>query len=204
MNYKNYIDADKLNGFMKEIWEIAVLKGWHDNPISKTQYLGLIMTEVAEAVEADRMNKRAKTDRVANVLKVQGESEIGLCQEWYKTMFEVYYDQYIKGSIEEEFADMIIRILDMTCELHGENMNWVGYDTYGESYDNSKNFVDTSWIFVKEVLNWGRMNITDSIAFIYSWADNGCGISPETLDMHIRWKMKKNELRPYKHGGKKY
>lgn len=50
----------------------------------------------------------------------------------------------------------------------------------------------------------GTMNITDSVAFVYSWAEHGCGISPETLDMHIRWKMKKNELRPYKHGNKKY
>lgn len=24
------------------------------------------------------------------------------------------------------------------------------------------------------------------------------------LDTHIKWKMKYNELRPYKHGGKKY
>ena len=204
MSNKNYIDADKLNGLMKEIWEVAVSKGWHDNPISKMQYLGLIVTEAAEAVEADRVDKRAKTDMMIHVMKVQDESEIGLCQEWYKTWFEVYYDEYVKGSIEEEFADMIIRILDMTWELHGEKMNWVGYDTYGESYDNSKKFVETFWIFVKEVLNWGRMNITDSIAYIYSWAEHGCGITPETLDMHIRWKMKKNELRPYKHGGKKY
>lgn len=204
MSNKNYIDADKLNGLMKEIWEIAVLKGWHDKPISKMQYLGLIVTEAAEGVEADRVDKRAKTDMMNDVMKIQGASKIGLCQEWYKTWFEVYYDEYVKGSIEEEFADMIIRILDMTWELHGENMNWVGYDPYGKSYDNSKKFVETFWIFVKEVLNCGSMNITDSIAYIYSWAEHGCGISPETLDMHIRWKMKKNELRPYKHGGKKY
>jgi cobalamin biosynthesis Mg chelatase CobN len=36
---------------MKEIWEIAASKGWHDKPISKEQYLGLIVTEAAEAVE---------------------------------------------------------------------------------------------------------------------------------------------------------
>lgn len=204
MNNKNYIDADKLNDMMRKVYEIAKSKGWHDRPISKAQYLGLIVTEAAEAVEADRVNKRAKTDMMENVLKVQDESETGLCQEWYKTWFELYYDEYIKGSVEEEFADMIIRILDMTWELHGENMNWVGYDPRGESYDNSKNFVETFWNFVKEVLNWGSMHITDSIAYTYSWAEHGYGISPEILDKHIRWKMKKNELRPYKHGGKKY
>jgi len=204
MYNKNYIDADKLNGWMKEIWDIAVSKGWHDGPISKEQYLGLVVTEAAEAVEADRIDKRAKTDEMANVMKMQAESEDGLCQGWYETWFELYYDMYVKGSIEEEFADIIIRILDMTWEIHGEKMNWVGYDPYGNNYNESKKFIQTFWIFTKDILNWGTMNIVDSIAFIYSWAEHGCGISPDVLDMHIRWKMKKNELRPYKHGGKKY
>ena len=200
----NYIDADKLNGLMKEIWAIATSKGWHENPISKGQYLGLVVTEAAEAVEADRVDKRAKTDMMAKVIKIQSESNIGLSQGWYETWFEVYYDIYIKGSVEEEFADTIIRILDMTWELHGEKMDWAGYDPYGENYDKNEKFIETFWTFTKDILNCGTMNITDSVAFIYSWAEHGCGISPETLDMHIRWKMKKNELRPYKHGNKKY
>lgn len=204
MYNKNYIDADKFNRWMKEVWDIAVSKGWHDNPISKEQYLGLVMTEVAEAVEADRKDKRAKTDMMADVMRTQCENKEGLSKEWYEKWFEVYYDEYVKGSIEEEFADMIIRILDMTYEVHGNRMKWYGYDHFGERYDNSKKFIQTSWIFVKDVLNWGMMNITDSVAFVYSWAEHGCGINPKTLDMHIRWKMKKNELRPYKYGGKKY
>lgn len=204
MYYKNYIDADKFNRWMKEVWDIAVSKGWHDNPISKEQYLGLVVTEVAEAVEADRKDKRAKTDMMADIMRTQCENKEGLSKEWYEERFVVYYDEYVKGSIEEEFADMIIRILDMTYEIHGNKMKWYGFDHFGERYDNSKKFIQTSWIFVKDVLNWGMMNITDSIAFVYSWAEHGCGISPETLDMHIRWKMKKNELRPYKYGGKKY
>lgn len=200
----DYIDAEKLNGMMKEIYAIATSKGWHDRPISKAQYLGLVVTEAAEAVEADRVDKRAKTDMMANVMKVQGESEIGLCQVWYETWFKVYYDEYVKGSIEEEFADIIIRILDMANGIHGEKMNWVGCDQYGENYNEKEKFVETFWTFTNDILNWGMMNITDSVAFIYSWAEHGCGISPDMLDMHIRWKMKFNELRPYKHGGKKY
>ena len=54
------------------------------------QYLGLIVTEAAEAVEADRVGKRAKTDMMVNVMKTQEESEMGLCQEWYKAWFETY------------------------------------------------------------------------------------------------------------------
>ena len=202
-HYRDYIDADKLNQMMHEIWDIAKSKGWHDEPISKEQYLGLIVTEASEAVEADRNDRRAKTDLMADAIKVQGESEYGLTQIWYETWFKHFYDEFVKGSIEEEFADMVIRILDMAWELHGEKMYWRGYDHYGEQFNPEKKFVETFWQFIREVLVWGMMNITDSVAFVYGWADS-IGISPETLDMHIRWKMKVNELRPYKHGGKKY
>ena len=195
MKTSNYLDPERLAKLQQRIWEIATVHGWHEQPIPTAQYCGLIMTEMAEAIEADRNGRRADIESFNERM-----SSLDGSDECFKEM----YKRYIKGSIEEEFADMIIRILDMTWELHGERMNWVGYDTYGENYDNSKKFVETFWIFVKEVLNWGRMNITDSIAYIYSWAEHGCGISPETLDMHIRWKMKYNELRPYKHGGKKY
>lgn len=205
MNNKNYINADKFNRWMKEVWNIAVSKGWHEEPISKEQYLGLVVTEAAEAVEADRNGRRAQTKEFEELLAKQPKAiDEETNSAIYNSWFEATYENYIKGSIEEEFADTIIRILDMTYEIHGEKMNWVGYDPYGENYDNSKKFIQTFWIFTKDVLNWGTMNITDSIAFVYSWAEHGCGISPETLDMHIRWKMKKNELRPYKHGGKKY
>ena len=36
---------------------------------------------------------------------------------------------------------------------------------------------------------------------MYAWAES---LGIDNLDDHIRWKMKFNELRPYKHGGKKY
>jgi len=197
---KNYIDADKLNGLMKEIWETAKAHGWHDESLSPEHYLGLIMTEVAEAVEADRNGKRAKTDLMADVMKIQGESEIGPSPEWYENWFKIYYCEYVKGSIEEEFADIVIRILDMTNELHGDKMKWVACYGFGEHFRDNRTFVENAWVFVKEWLNYGRMNITDAISFMYAWADN-LGMD---LDAHIRWKMKYNEMRPYKHGGKRY
>lgn len=35
MTYKNYgyIDADKLNRMMREVYDIAKARGWHDEPI---------------------------------------------------------------------------------------------------------------------------------------------------------------------------
>ena len=185
---------------MKSIFENATAHGWHDQPISTGQYCGLIMTEMAEAVEADRNNKRAKTDMMADVMRVQAESEIGLSELWYEDWFEIYYCEYIKGSIEEEFADVVIRVLDMAQEVHGDNMKWLGCYPYGQVYHENESFIENAWYFIREVLNWGTMNISDCISFMYDWAHD-LGID---LDKHIEWKMKYNELRPYKHGGKKY
>lgn len=199
---KNYmIHPEKFYGYMERIWNTATEHGWHEQPLSTDHYLGLVMTEMAEAVEADRNGRRAKTDMMADVMKVQAESEIGLTQQWYETWFQVYYDEYVKGSMEEEFADVVIRILDMACEHHGLKMYpWHGYDDYGEDFRMEKSFVENAWYFIKEKLNFGTMNISDSVSYMYAWAYH----LDIDLDLHIKWKMKYNELRPYKHGGKKY
>jgi NTP pyrophosphatase (non-canonical NTP hydrolase) len=186
---------------MQQTWDIATAHGWHDKPISTEHYCGLIMTEMAEAIEADRNNnRRADSVGFAELLRLQAESTEGLSDYWYDMWYCVYYKEYIKGSIEEEFADVVIRILDMAKEIHGDKMVWRGYYPWGEVYNENKSFIENAWFFIREVLNWGTMNISDSVSFMFNWAHH--------LDIdlwkQIEWKMKYNELRPYKHGGKKY
>ena len=199
---KNYMmNPDKFYDYMDRIWMIATDHGWHEHPLSDDHYCGLIMTEMAEAVEADRNGRRANTEMMADVMKTQAEGEIGLTQQWYEMWFQTYYKEYVKGSIEEEFADVVIRIFDMAYELHNKRMYpWHGYDDYGDDFRKEKSFVENAWYFLKEKLNTGTMNISDSVSYMYAWADH-LNIN---LDLHIQWKMKYNELRPYKHGGKKY
>ena len=194
------LDRERLKMLQKHIFDIATKKGWHDKPLSREHYLCLVMTEVAEAVEADREGRRAKTDMMEDVIRTQAEGEIGLTPQWYETWFTTYYDEYIKKSIEEEFADIVIRLLDMAQEIHGDVMTWVCNYPCGERYLESRSFPENAWVLTHDVLNWGRMNIADGVAFMYDWAQH-LGID---LDKHIEWKSKKNEFRPYKHGGKKY
>lgn len=189
-----------LERLSNEAFRIAKEHGWHDEPLSKKHYLGLVMTEVAEAVEADREGRRAKTEMMDDVIRTQAEGETGLTQQWYETWFTTYYDEYIKKSIEEEFADVVIRLLDMAQGIHGDAMTWVCNYPCGERYSESLTFPENAWVLTHDVLNWGRMNIADGVAFMYDWAQH-LGID---LWQHIEWKMKFNELRPYKHGGKKY
>ena len=192
MKTENYLDPEKLTKLMRQTWEIATAHGWHDNPISPEHYCGLIMTEMGEAVEADRNGRRSEDAGFKRALTFGASNK----DEYFKAC----YKEFIRGSIEEEFADVVIRVLDMAQEVHGDKMRWLGSYPYGQVYDEQKSFVENSWIFTHDVLNWGTMNISDCISFMYDWAQH-LGID---LDKHIEWKMKYNELRPYKHGGKKY
>ena len=191
MKTSNYLDPERLAKLQQRIWEIATAHGWHEQLIPTAQYCGLIMTEMAEAIEADRNGRRADMESFNERM-----SNLDGSDECFKEM----YKRYIKGSIEEEFADVVIRVLDMAQEVHGDRMRWLGYYPCGQVYHEDKSFIENAWYFIREVLNWGTMNISDSVSFMFDWAQD-LGID---LWQHIEWKMKYNELRPYKHGGKKY
>ena len=188
----NYLDTERLAKLQQRIWEVATAHGWHEKPISIAQYCGLIMTEMAEAVEADRNGRRSEDAEFKRALTFGAVNK--------DSYFKACYKDYIKGSIEEEFADVVIRVLDMAQDVHGDKMQWLGYYPYGQVYLENESFIENAWYFIREVLNWGPMEISDCVSFMFDWAQH-LGID---LWQHIEWKMKYNELRPYKHGGKKY
>ena len=191
MKTENYLDPERLAKLQQHIWEIATAHGWHEQPIPTAQYCGLVMTEMAEAIEADRNGRRADMESFNERM-----SNLDGSDECFKEM----YKRYIKGSIEEEFADVVIRVLDMAQEVHGDRMCWLGYYPCGHVYHEDESFIENAWYFIREVLNWGSMNISDCVSFMFDWALH----LDIDLWQHIEWKMKYNELRPYKHGGKKY
>ena len=188
----NYLDPERLAKLQQRIWDVATAHGWHEKPISIVQYCGLIMTEMAEAVEADRNGRRSEDAEFKRALTFGAVNK--------DSYFKACYKDYIKGSIEEEFADVVIRLLDMAQGVHGDKMQWLGYYPYCQVYLENESFIENAWYFIREVLNWGPRNISDCVSFMFDWAQH-LGID---LWQHIEWKMKYNELRPYKHGGKKY
>ena len=197
MKTENYLDPERLSKLQQRIWDVATAHGWHEQPISTAQYCGLIMTEMAEAIETDRKGRRA------NVTKFKDSISQEVAKGFYKEYGEVWkflFEENIKDTIEDEFADVVIRVLDMAQEVHGDKMRWLGYYPYGQVYHENESFIENAWNFIREVLNWGTMNISDCVSFMLDWAEH-LGID---LWQHIEWKMKYNELRPYKHGGKKY
>lgn len=174
------IDTKKLNKWAKEIHDNATTHGWHEEKHSPEHWLSLIMCEVAEAIEADR----------------KGRKFIRCCcvpdDEQY---FVGWYNEWVKGTTDEEFADIVIRLLDMAVEC---NCSIQYYECY--EFNEKKIFSDQAWFFVTHILGSTVYGISAAISFMYSWAEF-LGID---LDQHIEWKMEYNKNRPYKHGGKKY
>ena len=90
-----------LNKLAKEIHDAASDKGFWDKPREKGTLLMLCVSELSEAMEADRK------DRFADLAKYDKGVSTG-------NVFE----DYVKDTFEDELADTIIRILDM-CGAYG-------------------------------------------------------------------------------------
>ena len=184
---------EQLQSWARRIHANATAHGWHEEEKPGYHWLGMVMTEVAEAIEADRKGRRFSEEAKEKYLAVTTDSE-----GYHVTVaiMKMAYEDFVKGTVEEEFADICIRILDTAYELHRENMNWYG----GEYQPCTRSFTVQAFVLVKEILNTGMMNLTEAIYYMFAWAER-LGID---LAWHIEQKMVYNELRSYKHGGKAY
>lgn len=97
-----------LNDLANQAYEINVKKGYYKSPINIPENLLLIHSEVTEAMEADRK------DRYYPMTKAQKDVLMGWINE---SDFKESYKQTVKGSFEEEMADIIIRTLSLCAHL---------------------------------------------------------------------------------------
>ena len=118
-----------LNELRDKAYKNACEHGFHDQELSNEHCLCIVISELMEAVEADRKGKRANVDRynkkIANSRICQGLDPNIPKERGY----EVAYNETIKGSIEEELADAVIRLLDL-AGLRGIDINFSEVDIY--------------------------------------------------------------------------
>lgn len=89
-----------LNQIAKELHESAIKKGFWDEKREVGTQLMLIVSELSEALEADRKNHHAKMDRL----------NTGIA-------FGDLFETFIKDSFEDEIADTFIRLFDLAGHL---------------------------------------------------------------------------------------
>ena len=115
----NTIDMRKekqmtLNKLRDEAFDIAEKSGFHEQ-INFGEKIALVHSELSEALEADR--KGAWSKEVAHPLDVWDGKEP------LKGHIKAKYENYVRGSVEEELADAIIRIFDI-AGIYKIDLDW--------------------------------------------------------------------------------
>lgn len=107
------MDTEKLNALKEQAYKTAVEHGFHEDVKPDVFYLGLVMSEAGEAINADRKGLHADT-------KAFEEDEAnGL-------PFADNFKKHIKDGVEDEIADIVIRLLDF-AGLKGYELSFISY-----------------------------------------------------------------------------
>ena len=104
-----------LNQLRDEIHENAKNKGFWDSPRETGTLLMLCVSELAEALEADRKGQYAKIDDAEFIIDgrtIREDLDLAI-KENDMIKFEDIFRTQVKDTFEDELADDIIRILDI-------------------------------------------------------------------------------------------
>lgn len=185
-----------LNELRDKAYQCAVAHGWHEENLSDEHFLCLVISELMEAVEADRKRKYAKVEMFK---EWQGNS-VPLTEETRKRRFMEDFEAFIKGTVEEELSDACIRLLDL-AGLRGYDLDSFDYEGSDTEDYSDMTFTESMFrICVYVTDNFYRDELYILLNEIFAF----CRDRNIDIFWHIKQKMKYNELRPYKHGDKSY
>lgn len=197
------ITQKELASLAEDAFKNAEKHGFYNESTEMETTLMLIITEMAEAVQADRKNRHGSIEDY--------ESEIQMGRD-----IPTAYKNSLEGTVESEFADIAIRILSLLGWMNSKNpikinSNSVLADEYEIGRIQNKihrsniaadlyrlngkfsSFVDneSSYWFVSK-------NLQNILMRTFAIAHN------HNIDLmeYIKLKMKYNESRPYLHGCK--
>lgn len=92
------MNTEELNELKERVYKTAVAHGFHEEEKPDAYWLGLVMSEMGEAINADRKGRHADAVLFNDDLS--------------KMPFKDSFEAHIKDSVEDEIADIVIRLLD--------------------------------------------------------------------------------------------
>lgn len=92
------MNTEELNALKDKAYKTAVAHGFHEEEKPDAYWLGLVMSEMGEAINADRK------EWLADAMLFNDD----LAKMPFKDSFEAH----IKDTVEDEIADIVIRLLD--------------------------------------------------------------------------------------------
>lgn len=189
-NIMNLPTKEELNALRDECYKIACEHGWHDEKHSERHFLCLVITELSEAVEADRIDRHADLESLNDAASVY---------PWVRC-----FATYVKDTVEDELADAAIRILDLAglqdCDI-GESVEIkLCYDdeatqdhTPLRDHFRTHTFTEAVFVIVEKVILGGY---DSALTALFLLAD----VMGFDLMEHIRLKIEYNKTRERLHG----
>ena len=195
------ITKEQTKDFIARAYDIAVKHGFHEKMLTVEHMMMLVLSEIGEAVEADRRNLHANLHGFE------------ICKG---LTYNDRFKNYVKDSVEDEMADVAIRLFDLCGTLNITPTD--RFESYRELFkDFRKNyqrhsFCERAFVLSAILCHADGASITDdgsgkslpdiigaALFFLFAMADD------MNVDFirHIELKMEYNETRPKKHG-KKY
>lgn len=178
----------------KEQHERMKAKGFHDRDVSLPEIFGLIISEMCEAMEAERKGRVIESNVYDMVLS---------CDAGFENVFK----QTVKDTVSDELADVFIRCMDAVGKHNKENNDIVLFKhCINERVKMLKDSPNTFAYYVYILSEWSTLNgktCCQNLMVMMELCAAIAIIHNIDLGKAIEAKIRYNETRGYKHG-KKY
>ena len=168
------------NKLAEEAHENAVKHGFWETKVSNEHCLMLVITEIAEMVEAHRVSRKASTAAYNEMPNKQ-----------------IGFEKFIKNTLEDEMADIVIRLADLAGAL-GVDFTKMQPCRYYRAFSKFS-FTENAFALCKGLSKDAigiEKRIQFGLDFITKWAQE---LNIE-LAFFVAQKMRYNKMRPYRHG----
>ena len=187
MNEQERLSPDDWQDLIERVRMNSKDKGFHEGELSLEHKLMLIISEVSEAVEADREGRLAQP--MPDNWQAMNDED-----------FKMTFLRNVKDSLEDELADVVIRMMDSGLIDKTKAIVTPDVFTIAKSFPpvgKGLAFVEQACHLVESIVFGGIVNdLTRACQIVYYLA--------RQLDIdlvtHIRMKMRYNAMRPRLHG----
>lgn len=189
-----------LNKLRDRAYKTACEHGFHDEELSNEHCLCLVISDLMEAVEADRKGKYFK-----GILTFEREFNRYSALVEEEKRFKCSFERHVKDTVPDELADAVIRLLDL-AGLRNIHLELITKDI-GNSIDEIAEYYKDD-TFTEAIYCISTLPVIYTGLCGYNTAINEMilsifGLAKHlNIDLlwHIEQKMRYNELRENKHG----
>lgn len=178
----------KLNEFRDKAYQCAKIHGWHDATYSKGHWLCLVISELMEAVEADRNNNYGLLIKFKNIIK-RLDCEIG------SAVWISQFENHIKDTVQDEMADACIRLFDI-AGLYQVDLDEYDYESADTNFYDNCTMTESMFLITDNITS---CFMPSKVPCILNEIFAFCKSRSFDIIQFIELKMAYNETRLYKH-----